>query len=159
LPKPNNHHENFGATFIAKRSAQRALRVLQPRPRKISVATRFSNIPFTENSGGIPMKKLSVLLIAVASLTSACTWVKVNEQGASVAVANAANVRNCEKISTATVNVKDNFVGSMKRDPNKVATELTNLARNEAAASNGDTIVPVSLVKDGRQSFDVYKCN
>lgn len=105
------------------------------------------------------MKKLSLLLVAVVGLTSACTWVKVNEQGASVAVANAANVRNCGKVSTVNVSGKDNFVGSMKRDPNKVATELTNLARNEAAAVGGDTIVPVSLVKDGRQSFDVYKCN
>ena len=105
------------------------------------------------------MKKISLLIIAMVSLTSACTWVKVDEKGANIAVANAANVRNCEKVRTVNVNVKDNFVGSMKRDPNKVATELTNLARNQAAEYEGDTIVPVSAVKDGRQSFDVYKCN
>jgi hypothetical protein len=105
------------------------------------------------------MKKTSVLLIALASLTSACTWVKVNEQGGTVAVANAANVRSCEKVRTVNVKVKDNFVGSMKRDPNKVATELTNMARNEASQFGGDTVVPVTLVQDGRQSFDVYKCN
>jgi hypothetical protein len=101
------------------------------------------------------MKKTSVLLIALASLTSACTWVK----GGTVAVANAANVRSCEKVRTVNVKVKDNFVGSMKRDPNKVATELTNMARNEASQFGGDTVVPVTLVQDGRQSFDVYKCN
>jgi hypothetical protein len=105
------------------------------------------------------MKKLSLLLVAIVGLTSACSWVKVNEQGGSVAVANAANVRNCQKVRNVNVKVKDNFVGSMKRDPNKVATELTNMARNEAAQFDADTIVPVSLVKDGRQSFDVYKCN
>ncbi len=106
------------------------------------------------------MKKLSIILAAtLASLTSACTWVKVNEQGSNVAVANAANVRSCEKVRTVNVKVKDNFVGSMKRDPNKVATELTNMARNEASQFGGDTVVPVSLVQDGRQSFDVYKCN
>lgn len=105
------------------------------------------------------MKKMSLLLVAAVGLTSACTWVKVDEKGANIAVANAANVRNCEKVRTVNVNVKDNFVGSMKRDPNKVATELTNLARNQAANYDGDTIVPVSMVKDGRQSFDVFKCN
>lgn len=105
------------------------------------------------------MKKTTFLLAAIVSLTSACSWVKVSEQGASVAVANAANVRNCEKVRTVNVKVKDNFVGSMKRSPEKVATELTNLARNEATQFGGDTIVPVSLVQDGRQSFDVYKCN
>lgn len=105
------------------------------------------------------MKKTTLLLAAIVSLTSACSWVKVSEQGASVAVANAANVRNCEKVRTVNVKVKDNFVGSMKRSPEKVATELTNLARNEATQFGGDTIVPVSLVQGGRQSFDVYKCN
>lgn len=105
------------------------------------------------------MKKTTLLLAAIVSLTSACSWVKVSEQGASVAVANAANVRNCDKVRTVNVKVKDNFVGSMKRSPEKVATELTNMARNEATQFGGDTIVPVSLVQDGRQSFDVYKCN
>lgn len=105
------------------------------------------------------MKKMSLVAVALVVLTSACTWVKVNEQGANVAVANVANVRNCEKVRTVNVKVKDNFVGSMKRDPNKVATELTNMARNEASSFGGDTIVPASLVNDGRQSFDVYKCN
>lgn len=105
------------------------------------------------------MKKMSLLVVALLGLTSACTWVKVNEQGSSVAVANAANVRSCDKLRTVNVKVKDNFVGTMKRDPNKVATELTNMARNEASAFGGDTVVPVSLANDGRQSFDVYKCN
>lgn len=105
------------------------------------------------------MKKTTLLLAAIVSLTSACSWVKVSEQGASVAVANAANVRNCDKVRTVNVKVKDNFVGSMKRSPEKVATELTNMARNEATQFGGDTVVPVSLVQDGRQSFDVYKCN
>lgn len=105
------------------------------------------------------MKFLSLLLLTLAVFSSGCSWVKVSEDGGSVAVANAANVRNCKKISTVNVKVKDNFVGSMKRDPNKVAQELTNMARNEAAAGGGNTIVPASAVKDGRQSFDVYTCN
>lgn len=105
------------------------------------------------------MKKSLFVVAAIVSLTSACSWVKVSEQGASVAVANAANVRACEKVRTVNVKVKDNFVGSMKRSPEKVATELTNLARNEATQFGGDTIVPVTLVQDGRQSFDVYRCN
>lgn len=105
------------------------------------------------------MKKTTLLLAAIVSLTSACSWVKVSDQGASVAVANAANVRSCDKVRTVNVKVKDNFVGSMKRSPEKVATELTNMARNEASQFGGDTVVPASLVQDGRQSFDVYKCN
>ncbi len=105
------------------------------------------------------MKLLSASLFVLACVTSGCTFVKVSEQGSTVAVANAANVHGCEKMSTVTVNVKDNYVGSMKRDPKKVATELTNLARNEAAKAGGNTIVPISMVKDGSQDFAVYTCN
>lgn len=105
------------------------------------------------------MKFLSFLIVALLALTTGCSWVKVSEDGSSVAVANIANVRDCKKISTVSVKVKDNFVGSMKRDPNKIGQELTNMARNEAAASGGNTIVPVSAPKEGRQSFDVYTCN
>lgn len=104
------------------------------------------------------MKAIVAAAVVLACATSACSWVKVSDQGGRVAVATAANVQNCKKQSTVTVRVKDNFVGSMKRDPNKVAQELTNLARNEAALEGGNTIVPASQPADGRQSFDVYNC-
>jgi hypothetical protein len=103
------------------------------------------------------MKTLPLTLLALAALCS-CTWVKVTEKGSSVAVANAANVRGCENLREVTVSVTSK-VGFYKRDADKVATELTNLARNEAVADGGDTIVPSSLIENGRQSFNVYKCN
>lgn len=104
------------------------------------------------------MKKLSLLLIAVAAVTSSCTWVKVSEQASSVAVANAANVRSCKFVNEVSVSVP-NKIGFIKRDADKVATELTTMARNEAATDGSDTIVPSSKIENGRQSFNVYKCN
>lgn len=104
------------------------------------------------------MKKLLVSAIAIAAVTSGCTWVKVTERGSSVAVANAANVRGCPNLSEVTVSVTSK-VGFINRDADKVATELTNLARNEAVGLNGDTIVPISKIENGKQSFNVYKCN
>src|SRR5690606_40894215 len=68
------------------------------------------------------MKTLSIL-IAIVTLSSACTWVKVNESGTSVAVANMANVRNCEKLRNVNVKVKAS-VGPIDRNADKVATEL-----------------------------------
>jgi hypothetical protein len=32
------------------------------------------------------------------------------------------------------------------------------LARNSAADMGGDTVVPVSEIQDGKQTFEVYKC-
>jgi hypothetical protein len=104
------------------------------------------------------MKKLSLIVIAIAATTSSCTWVKVSEKGSSVAVANAVNVRGCENLSEVTVSVTSK-VGFVKRDSDKVATELANLARNEAVALKGDTIVPSSTIENGKQSFNVYQCN
>jgi len=104
------------------------------------------------------MKKLSLVLMVIAAVTSSCTWVKVTEQGSSVAVANAVNVRGCDNLSEVTVSVTSK-VGFIKRDADKVATELTNLARNEAVGLSGDTIVPSSSIENGKQSFNVYKCN
>lgn len=104
------------------------------------------------------MKKLSLLVIAIAAASSGCTWVKVSDKGSSVAVANAANVRGCENVREVTVSVTSK-VGFVKRDQDKVATELANLARNEAVSFSGDTIVPSSTIENGRQSFNVYKCN
>ena len=104
------------------------------------------------------MKKLSLTLIAIAAVTSSCTWVKVSEQASSVAVANAANVRACKHISEVNVSVP-NKVGFVKRDADKVATELANMARNEAVNDAGDTVVPSSAIENGRQSFNVYKCS
>lgn len=103
------------------------------------------------------MKKLSVLLIAVASL-SACTWVKPTDQAKNVAVANASNVRGCTVLREVSVSVTSKL-GPIERSPDKVATELATLARNEAVSFGGDTVVPISQIVDGRQSFDVYKCS
>lgn len=103
------------------------------------------------------MKKLSVLILAIATVSSACTWVKVTDQASTVAVANAANVRGCESLSEVRVNVTSK-VGPVERNPEKVKTELANLARNEAATMKGDTVVPISTVEDGHQSFNVYRC-
>lgn len=102
------------------------------------------------------MKKLSVL-IAIISLSSACTWVKVNEEGSKVAVTHINHVSNCEKLRNVTVKVTSNL-GPVDRKAEKVATELATMARNEAVNFGGDTIVPTSPVEDGRQSFAVYKC-
>ena len=104
------------------------------------------------------MKKLSLTLIAIAAMSSSCTWVKVSEQASRVAVANAANVRGCVHISEVNVSVP-NKVGMINRNSDKVATELASMARNEAVNDLGDTIVPSSTIENGRQSFNVYKCS
>ncbi len=103
------------------------------------------------------MKKLSVVFCLGLAL-GGCNFVKVTENGSSVAVSNASAVGGCSKVSTLTVKTRGNYVGTMKRNPETLAKELTNMARNDAVDVGGDTVVPISQPVDGKQSFDVYKC-
>ncbi|NNF97485.1 MAG: DUF4156 domain-containing protein [Halobacteria archaeon] len=103
------------------------------------------------------MRKIIGLGLVVL-LLSACSWVKLTPEGEKVTVAKAAHVANCKFAGTTMVSVKSDVV-SVDRDIKTIKTELETLARNEASKLKGDTIVPVTEVKDGEQSFKVYQCN
>lgn len=103
------------------------------------------------------MRKIIGLGLVVL-LLSACSWVKMSPEGEEVTVAKAAHVANCKFAGTTTVSVKSDIV-SFKRDAETMKTELETLARNEANKLKGDTIVPVTEIKDGEQTFKIYKCN
>ena len=99
------------------------------------------------------------ILTAVASclILSSCTWVKVTSKGEGVRLVHSAKaVQPCKKIGRVETKVVSKIV--FNRNQEKVADELADLARNEAALINGDTIIPVSEVNKGRRSFDVYQC-
>ncbi|HQV89742.1 MAG TPA: DUF4156 domain-containing protein, partial [Nitrosomonas sp.] len=71
-------------------------------------------------------------------------------------VQSAKAVEPCKKIGKVNTKVVSEVV--FNRDAEKVAGELADLARNEAATLGGDTIVPTSEIIDGRRSYDVYQC-
>ena len=104
------------------------------------------------------MNKLLVLFIT-ALLVTACTWVELTEEAKAIRIVEMDAVQNCDKKGTVVVKLKDKIAG-FDRDERKVKRELENLARNTVIDSDidGDSIVPVSEIKDGKQTFDVYKC-
>lgn len=105
------------------------------------------------------MKKILLMTMAallVFSLT-ACAWVKVTGKGEGVRVLQSAqSLESCKKMGNVNSKVISQFI--FDRDAEKVAGELADLARNEAALMGGDTVVPVSKIIDGRRSFAVYQC-
>ena len=102
------------------------------------------------------MKKI-VIAVCVGFILSSCTWVKVTSNGEGVRLVQSAKaVEPCKKIGKVNTKVVSEVV--FNRDAEKVAGELADLARNEAATLGGDTIVPTSEIIDGRRSFDVYQC-
>lgn len=101
--------------------------------------------------------KRSLLIIALSLLVSACTWVKMTEEGEKVRVLTAKETSKCKEIGKATAMLKDKIAG-ISRNREKVKLELETLARNQAAKMGGDTIVPISEIEDGEQVFKVLKC-
>jgi len=104
--------------------------------------------------------KLSILLITVFLVTlilDACSWVKLTPEGEKVRVLSASEVSSCKKLGKTTTTLKDKVAG-MSRKQSKVEKEMQFLARNSAADMGGDTVVPVTEIEAGRQTFEVYKC-
>ncbi len=101
----------------------------------------------------------STRLFALLSLAgvSACTWVALTEQGRNVRVVPADAVAACEKLGTASAHTTDR-VGAIARSERKVHEELDVIGRNEAAVLGGNTLVPQGPIRDGRRSFEVYRC-
>jgi hypothetical protein len=103
------------------------------------------------------LKAQWVAIAAVGALASACTWVGLKPAGEAVQVKTAAEVAQCEKLLTATAEVKHKIL-IFPRGAKKVETELETLARNRAGAAGGDTIVPEGPVAEGTRSYGVYRC-
>jgi hypothetical protein len=102
------------------------------------------------------MKRAYLLLLSLA-LVSSCTWVKLTPQGEKVRVLSATEISSCKKLGKTVTSLKDKIAG-IHRNKQKVEKEMQALARNSAVDIGGDTVVPVSDIKDGKQTFDVYRC-
>ena len=98
-----------------------------------------------------------VVLFGAASAFLGCTWVSLTYEAREVRVLHAADVAECEKLGKTAATTADRVV-FFARSERKVNEELETLARNEAARMGGDAVVPTDTEKEGRRSFDVYRC-
>lgn len=102
------------------------------------------------------MRNIFVVCV-VAVLAASCTWVKLSPEGDKVRVLSAAEVSRCKKLGKTTVSLKATIAG-FERKAEKVKKELAILARNRAVDLNGDTVVPLTEVENGQQTFSIYRC-
>lgn len=100
-------------------------------------------------------KNLSIILLGF--LLVSCTWVKVTEEGEIVSIRDKSEVTDCKKVARITSKSKGEIMG-VERKKDKVKKELETLARNEALEYGGNVLVPATEMKEGKQSFFVYKC-
>lgn len=102
------------------------------------------------------MKKHILIILLGINLT-ACTWVELTPEGQKVRLLSVSEVKACKNMGKTTVSLKDKIIG-IERNKEKVGKELEALAKNSAIDLKGDTIVPVSEIKNGKQVFNIYRC-
>ncbi len=100
--------------------------------------------------------KTNITIIAATILLSACSTMKLTTGGEKVRVLDPAEVESCRELGKTNNSVTARVV--IERPAETVAKELRIIARNSAARMGGDTIVPLTVVEAGQQSFVVYKC-
>lgn len=99
------------------------------------------------------MQKLFSVLLVV--FLTGCSLVKLSAAGENVAVMQINEVSACQQSGSTTVSVLNKVL--VNRSPQKVAVELRTLARNRAA-DRGDTIVAMTPIANGEQTFNIYRC-
>lgn len=101
------------------------------------------------------MKLVSIL--AAAALATGCVFVQPTVAGKKVRVLTAGEVERCRPLGSLTSTVAD-YIGAIPRSRDAVEDDVTLNAQNAAADMGGDTIVPVSQMQNGKQTFEVYRC-
>ena len=102
------------------------------------------------------MTKTPIFILSAAFVLSACSTLKLSEGGEKVRVLEPSEVTSCKNLGRTNTSVTSKIV--FERSEDAVSEELQIVARNSAAGMGGDTIVPLTVIENGTQTFVVYKC-
>jgi hypothetical protein len=101
--------------------------------------------------------KLTLPILAAAAITAGCVFVQPTAEGKKVRVLTAAEVERCRSLGVLTSQVADS-IGAIPRRREAVQDDVLLNAKNSAAEQNADTIVSTSELKNGKQTFNMYRC-
>jgi len=100
-------------------------------------------------------------LVAVAAFAAAlggCSSVERRPGSEDVmAVSGPSRAGHCENLGETRVSTAESY-WIFPRYEDEIRSDLTDLARNEAAALGGDTVAPLSPVEDGERTYGLYEC-
>ena len=97
-----------------------------------------------------------MLIAATGLIISGCASVNLSSGGEKVRVLSPNEVSSCKLLGKTSNSVTAKVV--VKRPIETIENELMTMGRNSASDMGGDTIVPLTVVTDGKQSFNIYKC-
>ncbi|GAC16861.1 DUF4156 domain-containing protein [Aliiglaciecola lipolytica] len=95
-------------------------------------------------------------LTFLLAVTSACSLGKFQAENQAVKLQNPSDVADCTLLGTVTEKSRDRWASA--RTDKKIATEVLDLARSEAAKLGGNTLVEKTALIMGSQTFTVYSC-
>ena len=101
------------------------------------------------------MKKI-IPIIAASMALSACSGIKLTDDGEKVRVLDPGEVSTCRELGKTNTSVTSKII--VDRPEETISKELQIIARNSAGRMGGDTIVPLTVIENGSQTFIVYKC-
>ena len=101
-------------------------------------------------------KHLLVVLTMGSLFVTGCATIKLSENGEKVRVLAPEEVSTCKKLGKSNASVTAKALG-ISRPIETLTKELASIARNSAANMGGDTIVPLTVIEEGKQSIVVYK--
>lgn len=102
--------------------------------------------------------RIAALVTAALFALASCETIELTVEGEKARVLSPDDVKNCQKNGAATVSISENYLGLVPKSAPKVAHQLMRLARNSAIHMGGDTVVPMSKVDRGQQTFAVFRC-
>lgn len=102
-------------------------------------------------------KHLLVALTMSSLFLTGCATVNLSENAEKVRVLAPEEVSTCKKLGQSNASVTARTLG-ISRPIETLTKELSTIGRNSAEKMGGDTIVPLTVIEEGKQSFIVYKC-
>ncbi len=103
-------------------------------------------------------QRLTLITVAIFTLLLAsCATVDLTPEGEKIRILAPDEVSSCRELGKTNTSVTAKALG-IPRPPETIKKELESIARNSASSMGGDTIVPLTIVAEGKQSFVVYKC-
>ena len=103
------------------------------------------------------INKLISCSLAALLVGGCASGIKLTDEGKKVRVLDPGEVGSCRELGKTNTSVSWVVVG-VERPEATVAKELRIVASNSAARMGGDTIVPLTVIEKGQQTFVVYKC-
>jgi len=99
-----------------------------------------------------------LMSVVALSMLSACSFVKTVPGSEKIKLLTSSDVVNCQKIGDSHTQTMHQ-VGFVNRSTETLTSELTVLAKNDAAKMGGNAVAPLSSLKDGMMMFGLYHCD